>query len=96
MKMETHHIIYRTRAIISRGLYIFYPIFHCDYTVKGFIIQSGYYFVILFSSNLPLPTEENKKVINALFAVQWNLDLRKIVGTTHFLVHQLFDLRKIF
>ena len=28
--------------------------------------------------------------------VQWNLDLRKNVGTTHFLVHNLFDLRKIF
>ena len=25
-----------------------------------------------------------------------NLDLRKIVGTTDFLVHTLFDLRKIF
>ena len=25
-----------------------------------------------------------------------NLDLRKIVGTTNFLVHKLFDLRKIF
>ena len=25
-----------------------------------------------------------------------NLDLRKIVGTTDFLVHKLFDLRKIF
>ena len=25
-----------------------------------------------------------------------NLDLRKIVDTTDFLVHQLFDLRKIF
>ena len=43
---------------------------------------------------------------NILF-VQWNLDLRKpdlrknldlrkIVGTTDFLVHKLFDLRKIF
>ena len=41
------------------------------------------------------------------FLVQWNLDLkkpdlrknldlRKIVGTTDFLVHKLFDLRKIF
>ena len=41
------------------------------------------------------------------FIVQWNLDLRKpdlrknldlrkIVGTTDFLVHNLFDLRKIF
>ena len=28
--------------------------------------------------------------------LQWNLDLRKIVGTTDFLVHKLFDLRKIF
>jgi hypothetical protein len=25
-----------------------------------------------------------------------NLDLRKIVGATNFLVHKLFDLRKIF
>ena len=25
-----------------------------------------------------------------------NLDLRKIVGTTDFLLHKLFDLRKIF
>ena len=42
-----------------------------------------------------------------LYTVQWNLDLkkpdlkknldlRKIVGTTNFLVHKLFDLRKIF
>ena len=36
-----------------------------------------------------------------LAAVQWNLDLRKpdlrkIVATTNFLVHKLFDLRKIF
>ena len=42
-----------------------------------------------------------------LESVQWNLDLRKpdlrknldlrkIVGTTDFLVHKLFDLRKIF
>ena len=41
------------------------------------------------------------------FVIQWNLnlrkpdlrknlDLRKIVGTTDFLVHKLFDLRKIF
>ena len=43
----------------------------------------------------------------ALILVQWNLDLRKpdlrknldlrkIDGTTNFLVHKLFDLRKIF
>ena len=42
-----------------------------------------------------------------ILVVQWNLDLRKpdlrknldlrkIVGTTDFLVHKLFDLRKIF
>ena len=42
-----------------------------------------------------------------IHAVQWNLDLRKpdlrknldlrkIVATTDFLVHKLFDLRKIF
>ena len=45
--------------------------------------------------------------IGLIWAVQWNLDLRKpdlrknldlrkIVGTTDFLVHKLFDLRKIF
>ena len=43
----------------------------------------------------------------SIMLVQWNLDLRKpdlrqnldlrkIVGTTDFLVHKLFDLRKIF
>ena len=47
------------------------------------------------------------KSYNYIYLVQWNLDLRKldlrknldlgkIVGTTDFLVHKLFDLRKIF
>jgi len=47
------------------------------------------------------------KYLALLLVVQWNLDLRKpdlrknldlrkIVGTTDFLVHKLFDLRKIF
>ena len=31
-----------------------------------------------------------------IYLLQWNLDLRKIVGRTDFLVHKLFDLRKIF
>ena len=31
--------IYRMRAIISRGLYIFYPIFHCG--LQGSILKSG-------------------------------------------------------
>ena len=46
-------------------------------------------------------------LISFIFILQWNLDLRKpdlrknldlrkIVGTTDFLVHKLFDLRKIF
>ena len=45
--------------------------------------------------------------LHAFYLIQWNLDLRKpdlrknldlrkIVGTTDFLVHKLFDLRKIF
>jgi len=45
--------------------------------------------------------------VESFQALQWNLDLRKpdlrknldfrkIVGTTDFLVHKLFDLRKIF
>ena len=29
MEFLVASIIYRTRAIITRGLYIFYPIFHC-------------------------------------------------------------------
>ena len=48
-----------------------------------------------------------KKASEINIIVQWNLDLRKpdlrktldlrkIVGTTDFLVHKLFDLRKIF
>ena len=42
------------RAIITRGLYIFYPIFHYDlycraaYNAERLIMQSGYYFMILF------------------------------------------------
>ncbi len=31
-----------------------------------------------------------------VFEIKKNLDLRKIVATTDFLVHKLFDLRKIF
>ena len=31
-----------------------------------------------------------------VFEIRKNLDLRKIVGATDFLVHKLFDLRKIF
>ena len=53
------------------------------------------------------PVYPNGKHDNFLYVVQWNLDLRKpdlrknidlrkIVGTTNFLVHKLFDLRKIF
>ena len=33
--------IYRTRAIITRGLYIFYPIFTAVYIVERFVMQSG-------------------------------------------------------
>ena len=51
------------------------------------------------------PFEKKEKEV--LFRLQWNLDLRKpdlkknldlrkIVATTDFLVHKLFDLRKIF
>ena len=54
------------------------------------------------SSKVMTRTKLAKKMI-----VQWNLDLRKpdlrknldlrkIVGATNFLVHKLFDLRKIF
>ena len=64
----------------------------------------------LKTSNL-LKYRSLKKVFNLTpelsLVVQWNLDLRKpdlrknldlrkIVGTTDFLVHKLFDLRKIF
>ena len=34
--------LYRTRAIISRGLYIFYPIFHCIFIVERLILQKIY------------------------------------------------------
>ena len=45
---------YRRRAIISRGLSISYPGFHCGlycravYIIERLIMQSGYYFTILF------------------------------------------------
>ena len=44
------------------------------------------FFEILIQWNLDLRKLDLRK----------NLDLRKIVGTTDFLVHKLFDLRKIF
>ena len=55
----------------------------------------------------PFLNEGSKTGQNCWWIVQWNLDLRKpdlrknldlrkIVGTTDFLVHKLFDLRKIF
>ena len=34
---ELHGSNYRTRAIITRGLYLFYPIFHC-----GLYFRAGY------------------------------------------------------
>ena len=44
------------------------------------------YFSVIVQWNLDLRKPDLRK----------NLDLRKIVGTTDFLVHKLFDLRKIF
>ena len=35
-------IIYHTRAIISRGLYIFYPIFTVVYIVERLVLQTVY------------------------------------------------------
>ena len=44
-----------------------------------------------------LPRPQNLlKVIQYTLDLRKNLDLRKIVATTDFLVHKLFDLRKIF
>ena len=62
-----------TRTIISRGLYIFTLSFTAAYIIERFITQSCYYFVILISSNLSLPTEENKKLISILFELQYCL-----------------------
>ena len=45
---------------------------------------------------LSTETKFGKFILYKQNAVQWNLDLRKIVATTDFLVHKLFDLRKIF
>ena len=44
--------MYRTRVSITRGLYIFTPFFTAVYIVERFIMQSGYYFMIFFSSNI--------------------------------------------
>ena len=42
--------IYRTRAIITRGLYIFYSIFHCDlHSVRG---QNGFFNLVLTERNM--------------------------------------------
>ena len=36
-------LIYRTRAIITRGLYFFTPIFTAVYILEQFILQSSWY-----------------------------------------------------
>ena len=47
--ISTHdYNMYRTRAIISRGLYFFTPFFTVANIVEWLILQSGQYFVILF------------------------------------------------
>ena len=54
-----------------------------------------------------LSNSQDVLIVSHDFSIQWNLDLRKpdlrknldlrkIVGTTDFLAHKLFDLRKIF
>ena len=61
---------------------------------------------INFSHFIIRDLPRSNDVFYFIFTVQWNLDLRKpdlrknlnlrkIVGTTDFLVHKLFDLRKI-
>ena len=52
----------------------------------SFIKLYTMYVILLLQWNLDLRKPDLRK----------NLDLRKIVGTTDFLVHKLFDLRKIF
>ena len=74
-----------------------------------FILNAVFYTYILVSmtSLLELDLAEDVDFRPIFHMVQWNLDLRKpdlrknldlrkIVGTTNFLVHKLFDLRKIF
>ena len=73
------------------------------------IVIEAYTYLIIFVCFFFLLFITHPNVRNIVFAylVQWNLDLRKpdlrknldlrkIVGTTDFLVHKLFDLRKIF
>ena len=53
---------------------------------KRFVFNKYFCLVLGVQWNLDLRKPDLRK----------NLDLRKIVGTTDFLVHKLFDLRKIF
>ena len=66
-----------------------------------------FFFEILVQTALNMRGLLRNLKITPEFALQWNLDLRKpdlrknldlrkIVATTDFLVHKLFDLRKIF
>ena len=41
--MQAARAIYRTRAIISRGLYIFYNIFHCGLYCRAVTITINLY-----------------------------------------------------
>ena len=55
-------------------------------SVRSLLVVYEDTYVSLIQWNLDLRKPDLRK----------NLDLRKIVGTTDFLVHKLFDLRKIF
>ena len=39
---------YRTRAIITRGLYIFYPIFHCGLYCRGVSVKDNLFNIVYF------------------------------------------------
>ena len=70
--MHTQQSKYRTRAIISRGLYIFYPIFHC-----------GLYCRVVYNAERLLFCDSFfiQKLISVLFAVHL-LHLQPIVVCT--------------
>ena len=73
---------YFLAALVIEGPFIYYVI-----TFLGFLDPLPPYVIIfLVQWNLDLRKPDLRK----------NLDLRKIVGTTDFLLHKLFDLRKIF
>ena len=72
---STTAIVYRTRAIITRGLYLFYPIFHCGLYLRAVCTAERLVITwIFFHLRSPHSKLYHCKIFNIILQIiQWNL-----------------------